>query len=134
MKLCNKCNIERNEIDFVFRNKEKGVRQNVCNVCQREYKLKHYYNNKEQYYRRNEKTEKRLVDLIKSFKKACIVCEEKELCCIDFHHLDPSQKEFNIAELAKYGSKTKIEKEIIKCVCLCSNCHRKLHAGIIKLK
>lgn len=31
------------------------------------------------------------------------------------------------------GSLLKVEEEINKCIILCANCHRKLHAGIIKL-
>jgi len=53
--------------------------------------------------------------------------------CLDFHHKDPNEKDFTIG---KYRNKSKenLLKEIEKCVCVCSNCHRKIHAGIINLK
>lgn len=57
--------------------------------------------------------------------QGCLICKENDPACLDFHHLDESQKEDNIAELTM--SRTKLEKEIKKCIILCSNCHRKLH-------
>ena len=42
----------------------------------------------------------------------------------DFHHLDPSQKDFNIGSSRNW---LKIEKELAKCVMLCANCHRIEH-------
>ena len=65
----------------------------------------------------------------------CIVCGEDEPYCIDFHHLDPKNKLFGVgATNAQRYPKQKILDEIKKCVPLCSNCHRKLHAGLIKLE
>lgn len=43
---------------------------------------------------------------------------------LEFHHISDN-KEFTIAG-AKY-SWNKLEKEIKKCILLCSNCHRELH-------
>ena len=45
----------------------------------------------------------------------------------DFHHLDPSQKEFSICK--NVLSFDKIKNELDKCVVLCANCHRKEHSG-----
>jgi hypothetical protein len=42
----------------------------------------------------------------------------------DFHHLDPSEKDFNIGQSRNWP---KIEKELAKCVMLCANCHRIEH-------
>lgn len=55
----------------------------------------------------------------------CLICGEKDPACLDFHHLNSSEKENNIAELVL--SRKRMEEEIKKCVVLCSNCHRKLH-------
>jgi hypothetical protein len=63
----------------------------------------------------------------------CKVCGENNSVCLDFHHLDPTQKEYTIGSLS---SKIKFEKlllEIDKCVVLCANCHRKVHANLISL-
>lgn len=63
---------------------------------------------------------------------ACVVCGENEPVCMDFHHLDPTKKEFNISYMFSRGlSLESVLKEIEKCVVLCSNCHRKYHAGVL---
>lgn len=51
---------------------------------------------------------------------------KKSLAALEFHHLDPSEKEFN---LSKMGSKSwdAIKSELDKCVLLCANCHREEH-------
>lgn len=63
---------------------------------------------------------------------------KKTLCCsqcgfadhraLDFHHLDPNEKEFAIANFISRGaSSARIKKEIQKCIVLCANCHRIEH-------
>lgn len=61
----------------------------------------------------------------------CRICGESDIACLDFHHLDPSTKEFDIALASgqQAWSWEKVLTEIRKCVCLCANCHRKVHAG-----
>jgi hypothetical protein len=45
---------------------------------------------------------------------------------LDFHHLDPSQKEFSIRSV-KTRSFELVKEELDKCILLCSNCHREEH-------
>lgn len=67
-------------------------------------------------------------------KDGCALCSEREHCCLSFHHLDPKQKEVGISQiLRKQWSDVRIRKELAKCICLCENCHRKIHAGIFAL-
>lgn len=68
------------------------------------------------------------VDSIKS-KYGCLKCGESEACCLDFHHIETSDKEYNIASITTAKSKQRLIVELSKCVVLCSNCHRKLHSG-----
>ena len=73
----------------------------------------------------------------RKFKKQCI--EYKGGQCfkcgyksydgaLEFHHLDPNQKDVTISRMrtTKFSDKTK--KELDKCILLCSNCHREEHA------
>jgi hypothetical protein len=60
----------------------------------------------------------------------CSKCGEKDRVCLDFHHLDPTSKDYNVSWLLRYGSKKKIIAEVQKCIVLCANCHRKLHASL----
>lgn len=64
--------------------------------------------------------------------KGCANCPEKHPACLEFHHLDPSKKEYNISGYRRRGGLKYIQKEIDKCIVLCSNCHRKLHYELNK--
>jgi hypothetical protein len=58
----------------------------------------------------------------------CNRCPETHWACLDFHHLDPTQKDTNLAQAANNGwSKERILAEIAKCEVLCKNCHVKEH-------
>lgn len=46
---------------------------------------------------------------------------------LDFHHTDPTKKEFSVSDIRK-GSLKKYLSEVDKCVLLCANCHRELHS------
>lgn len=46
---------------------------------------------------------------------------------LDFHHPNPREKEFVISGKLAWDL---IERELNKCVLLCSNCHRETHDGL----
>lgn len=73
------------------------------------------------------------------FKSLCV--EYKGGCCelcgydkyqgaLEFHHLDPKEKDF---QLSKTLSWDKAKTEMDKCIMLCANCHREVHAGLVKV-
>ena len=49
---------------------------------------------------------------------------------LEFHHLNADGKDFGISDKGYTRSWAKIKKELDKCVLLCSNCHRAIHAGL----
>lgn len=51
---------------------------------------------------------------------------------LDFHHTDPSQKDFAMSR-AYSKSKKAIVEELDKCKLLCATCHREVHAELEKL-
>jgi hypothetical protein len=53
---------------------------------------------------------------------------------MDLHHIDPSKKGLEISKLVYRCSYSALQEEISKCVPLCANCHRMVHAGLIKLE
>lgn len=60
--------------------------------------------------------------------KKCEDCGESDKCCLDWHHINPSNKKYEISFLLQHGNaKETVEMEIEKCICLCANCHRLHH-------
>ncbi len=50
----------------------------------------------------------------------------KCLSALEFHHIDPLKKDFNISQF-RTTSFESIKKELDKCDLLCANCHREIH-------
>ena len=75
------------------------------------------------------------VEIISEAKNVpCVICGDTHPeCCMDLHHVDPSEKLYNIAYLRKNKPAEILVEEIKKCVTLCAHCHRKLHAGLVEL-
>lgn len=72
------------------------------------------------------------VDYIKR-KYGCIYCSENEPCALDFHHKKPEEKNFTISQYRASATLRDFVAEIKKCIVICSNCHRKVHAGILPI-
>ena len=47
---------------------------------------------------------------------------------LEFHHTDSKGKDFSISEKGYTRSWTMVKKELDKCILLCANCHREIHA------
>lgn len=57
----------------------------------------------------------------------CVTCGyDKCQAALEFHHLDPKEKDFSISH-HKNKSFENIKKELDKCALLCKNCHAELH-------
>ena len=48
---------------------------------------------------------------------------------LEFHHLDSSRKDFGISEKGYTRSWERVRAELEKCILVCANCHRELHAS-----
>jgi len=56
-------------------------------------------------------------------------CGENHVACLSFHHLDAGLKEDAVYKLAKSPvSLDRLQAEIDKCIVVCENCHKKIHA------
>ena len=78
----------------------------------REYQEKRRFEQKEQLY---------------ELKTPCAKCGENRAYVIDFHHINPDEKRFNISTRATHYSVNTVKEEVKKCVCLCRNCHIEFH-------
>lgn len=60
---------------------------------------------------------------------SCEICGyDKCIGALEFHHLDPSQKDFGIGNKGYTRSWKKVKEELDKCIMVCANCHRELHS------
>lgn len=115
--ICPKCNQNKTSESFYQRSDRTGKIQSYCKDCNK----------------------KNAIERQQSFKQKCVdykggKCEKCEyskcLGALDFHHVNPNQKEF---ALSKYRStsweknKTVVTNELDKCILLCANCHREQH-------
>jgi len=102
---------------------------------QREYQRR-YQAKRPDYYRDKARQQaERITSWLDELREgaACIECGEDHPACIVFHHRDPEQKLFNIADARDVGpSKKRLLAEVAKCDVLCSNCHRKLHWELMR--
>ena len=64
-----------------------------------------------------------------AFKRTlkCTKCEQNHPAALDFHHVDPSEKENLVSKLVSQGCFAAAMEEVQKCVVLCANCHRIHH-------
>ena len=63
----------------------------------------------------------------------CQVCGyDRCIRSLDFHHVDPTKKEFSISEF-KNKKIENLKNELDKCILLCSNCHGEVHDGILDI-
>ncbi len=138
MKICTKCKRRRQNKSFNKNSTRSDGLSNVCRDCANSYDKERYVKNKgshnELMKQRNAEYRDRYRKKINEIKSSgCTNCEEKEPCCIDFHHIDESNKLGDVATMAAHLKKWEVvQKEIDKCVLLCANCHRKLHAGLLR--
>ena len=63
----------------------------------------------------------------------CSVCGyDRCLRALEFHHVDPSSKDFTISNMTATWRWDMIQAELDKCVLLCANCHREEHERLNK--
>lgn len=68
-------------------------------------------------------------DLVRKFGGCCQVCGYKKcFAALHFHHINPKEKFFNISSKNTYYD---VEKELEKCILICSNCHCEVHQSLI---
>lgn len=70
--------------------------------------------------------------MIMSFGGKCGICGyDKCQEALEFHHLNPNEKDFTIQGKCRSWKKSVIE--LRKCIMVCANCHREIHFGIISI-
>lgn len=66
---------------------------------------------------------------------ACEKCGyNKCIGALEFHHLDPTQKDFSIGSKGYTRAWEKVQVELDKCIMVCANCHREIHEELFLAK
>lgn len=65
--------------------------------------------------------------------KCCFCGYNRCSSALDFHHRDASTKEFGLSQNGMTRSWERTKAELEKCVLVCANCHREIHAGKLQL-
>jgi hypothetical protein len=65
---------------------------------------------------------------------SCCICGyDRYLGALEFHHLDPGKKRFQISWNGVTQALDLVRAEARKCAPLCSNCHAEVEAGVTPL-
>lgn len=73
---------------------------------------------------------RRKLNLIKVCGNQCNICGyDKNVSALEFHHIDPKQKEYSVAAQGTCHDLSKDLDEVKKCILVCANCHREIHSG-----
>ena len=134
MKLCSKCGETKPFADFYKSNTKPTGYQSQCKVCGSTTSREHYNKSspdwkKDKVAKTAEMRKINRAYLSEVKKLNPCTCGESTGVCLDFHHVSGT-KEFAVSRGANNVSITKLREELIKCVVLCANCHRKLHGGV----
>jgi DNA-binding CsgD family transcriptional regulator len=133
-------NEEKLIIEYISIGKSQKEISNILNINKyyikkyiKENNIKYTVKNKEE---KNKQKSKNVINWKKEKKKLlieykggkCIYCGyNKCIAALEFHHKDPKEKDFSIANNSY--SFEKMKNEVDKCELVCSNCHREIHYG-----
>jgi hypothetical protein len=132
MKTCSQCQ-ETKDIDAFYKTKRrKDGLHPACKKCMNAMNTASR-NKKPDSYRLGRRDRRaNNTALIRQWKveRGCKFCPEREAVCLELHHLDPNTKEKDPACYASISFAAFL-REAEKCVVVCANCHRKVHAGLL---
>lgn len=112
-KMCRRCDTIKEAKDFYKRRKGTDLSP-YCKTCTVDQSLQ-----------RQRRLKKEAINYLGGKCQRCGY--DKCQAAFDFHHRDPSEKEFSLAQCNTTGFNEKIKKELDKCELLCANCHREVH-------
>ena len=136
MKTCTSCQVSKEESSFYFQDKSARRLHAECKACytlhRKSYMATHYlkygdiYRERARVRRARIKKELQAKMMQYLGDKSCESCGEADARVLEFDHINPSEKSFNIARGITHGLAWEaILDEIKKCRILCANCHRK---------
>ena len=134
MKTCRICKQDKPYSEYVKNKTNKDGYTTECNICRRKDARERYARKRDQYLENSKKKQQKRKEQVDAMKSPCVVCGWFEYPeAIDFHHRDSATKSGNVGTMTASAGMDKIRAEVAKCVCLCANCHRGVHAGKVSL-
>lgn len=118
-RYCPRCETEKLKTEFYNRRNGKG-NSVYCKPC----------------------THTQTLERQRDFKQKCVDYKGGQcVCCgykktnnaLEFHHLNPQEKDFSISSAKFTKFDNRIIEELNKCALVCRNCHAEIHAGVIDL-
>lgn len=102
---------------------------------QKRKELRTYSDRKEYLKQAVAKRRRKIKMMVVEYKGGkCVICGYKKYVgAFDLHHIDGSTKEFGLSMQGLTRSWEKTKAEADKCVLVCANCHREIHAGLIEI-
>jgi hypothetical protein len=97
---------------------------------QRGYSNNWYHKNKQRVVAKNTERKIKMREFYQHIRDglACADCGQTHPATLHFHHSNPAEKEFSIADFVRKGKSVEaLKKEISKCIVLCANCHAIRH-------
>jgi hypothetical protein len=119
-RICPRCNLNKEATDFYD---SKGIKNagTYCKQCMNEHTMERVRNMKQKW--------------VEYKGGKCQLCGYSKCPgALEFHHLDPSKKDFNLSRYRVRAFNEQIRQEIDKCLMVCANCHREIHAGLVDIE
>lgn len=140
-KYCIECSPFQKHNTKVLEKEKQDNNHQKCSKCKQVLPCSEFYKNSDQRLHTSckqcsiksatERFRVRKKEFIKLKGGKCIVCGyDRYDGALEFHHVDPTVKEFAIN---KGWRLEKNLQELDKCILLCSNCHRELHGNFIDI-
>lgn len=133
-KICSQCKQIKPLTEFYKANSKPGGYSYSCKLCSDAANKKTRDKYHERYLGYRAEYKRSLNERVNTYKCSlgCRVCgENSHPSVLDMHHLDPTIKED--APSMMRTSWDRWIAEASKCIVLCANCHRKVHAGILEV-
>lgn len=116
---CSKCKLTQSKNNFY--KKTKTRLQSYCKQCFNQYCMKRWI----------DKKIAAIFYLGGKCIRCCLTLDDAHHSVFEFHHKNPDTKLFDWKKL-RMQSKTTIQTELDKCLLVCANCHRMIHAELNK--
>lgn len=114
-KICSKCKLEKDLSEFYNKRDNSGTSR-YCKKCAIEQVFTRQRNFK--------------IQCINYLGDKCEICDYSKCAdALEFHHINPSEKEFCVSKAKCTTFSDKIKSELDKCQLLCANCHRETHSN-----